>query len=123
MRPRFVGGDRIPNAVENVLSSGLTIRNPEEGLYSTIRLTHYGPAALIEDNSARSDRATFVNLRIGYLRDRLHAAVDILNLFDSSDNDITYFYESQPMGLAPAEDFHFHPLEPLTARAHITWMF
>jgi hypothetical protein len=35
----------------------------------------------------------------------------------------TYFYESQPAGLPAAEDFHFHPVEPLMARGSVTWKF
>ena len=52
VRPRLQGGERIPNAVENVLSAGLSFRDPQGGLFGTVRVQSYGPAALIEDNSA-----------------------------------------------------------------------
>lgn len=121
VHPRFIGGEFIPNAVENVLSSGFTVRPRPEGFYGTLRLRHYGPAALIEDNSARSDPTSVVNLQVGYETRRMVLAVDIFNLFDSDDNDITYFYESRVApGFAAAEDFHFHPVEPVSARAHLT---
>ena len=45
--------------------------------------------------------------------------VDVLNLLDSDDDDITYFYASRLAG-EPAEgveDLHFHPIEPRTVRA------
>ncbi len=123
VRPRFAGGDRIPNAVENVLATGFTARAPHSPWYSTFRLRHYGPAALIEDNSARSDTTTVANVQLGYQARHTTAAVDVFNVFNSKDNDITYFYESQPAGLPAAEDFHFHPVEPSMARASVTWRF
>lgn len=123
VKPRFMGGERIPNAVENVLSTGFTLRQPDGPWYSTFRLRHYGPAALIEDNSARSSTTTVANAQLGYDTRRFNCALDVFNLFDSDDNDITYFYESQPLGLAAAEDFHFHPVEPLMARLSMTWKF
>ncbi len=123
VRPRFMGGDRIPNAVENVLGAGLVAQEPEGGLFAGVRLRHYGPAALIEDNSARSNTTTVVNLQAGYEANPFGLMVEIFNLFDSDDNDITYFYESQPAGLPAAEDFHFHPVEPIMARATLTWRY
>ncbi|OYP36531.1 TonB-dependent receptor [Rhodopirellula sp. MGV] len=123
VRPRFAGGDRIPNAVENVFTTGITARAPRSPWYSTFRLRHYGPAALNEDNSARSSTTTIANVQLGYQTQRTNFAVDVFNLFDSQDNDITYFYESQPAGLPAAEDFHFHSVEPAMARASVTWKF
>lgn len=123
VRPRFMGGDRIPNAIENVLGAGLVAQEPEGGLFAGVRLRHYGPAALIEDNSARSNTTTVVNLQAGYEANPFGLMVEIFNLFDSDDNDITYFYESQPAGLPAAEDFHFHPVEPIMARATLTWRY
>ncbi|WP_197455020.1 TonB-dependent receptor domain-containing protein [Stieleria varia] len=123
VQPRFAGGDRIPNAVENVLATGFTAQVPHTPWYGTFRLRHYGPAALIEDNSARSETTTVANLQLGYQTKRTTAAVDVFNVFNSKDNDITYFYESQPAGLPAAEDFHFHPVEPAMARASVTWRF
>lgn len=123
VRPRFAGGDRIPNAVENVLSGGFTARQPNSPWYGTFRIRHYGPAALIEDNSARSDTTTVANMQLGYQSRKTTLAVDIFNVFNSKDNDITYFYESQPAGLPTAEDFHFHPVEPTMARVTATWRY
>ena len=123
VRPRFTGGDRIPNAVENVLSTGFSLRRPESPFYAALWIRHYGPAALLEDNSARSATTTLSNLQVGYETDRLNLAVDIFNLFDREDNDITYFYESQPIGLPAANDLMFHSIEPLMARASLTLKF
>jgi outer membrane receptor protein involved in Fe transport len=43
--------------------------------------------------------------------------IEVMNLLDSDDNDITYFYESQLASeAAPVEDIHFHPAEPRSVR-------
>ena len=48
----------------------------------------------------------------------------LYNVFDSSDNDITYFYESQLANeTAATEDIHFHPVEPRTVRVTLTATF
>lgn len=111
-------GDRIPNSIEDVYSLGVTI--PETRNWSAgLRLRYLGAGPLIEDNSARSKSTTVVNAQVGYrFLPSLKATVAVLNLFDSSDNDITYFYESRLPG-EPAEgvsDFHFHPVEPRAVR-------
>ena len=66
----------------------------------------------------RSDPTTVVNLEMGYrFGKRFSVSLAAYNLFDSDDNDITYFYESQLPGEgAPVEDRHFHPVEPRTLR-------
>jgi outer membrane receptor protein involved in Fe transport len=66
-----------------------------------------------------------VNVEAGYrFTERLSAVLAVFNLFDSEDNDITYFYESQlPEEATPVEDIHFHPVEPRTFRATLTLSF
>ena len=49
--------------------------------------------------------------------------LDVFNVLDSDDDDIAYYYASRLPG-EPAEgveDIHFHPLEPRTVRATITY--
>jgi outer membrane receptor protein involved in Fe transport len=117
-------GDRIPNAVKSVASVGVTINRPA-GWFGGARLRYFGPAPLIEDDSARSKSTMLVNLEGGYhFTPRLSAQVTVFNVFDRKDNDITYFYESQlPGEAAPVEDIHFHPVEPRTVRASIRMTF
>jgi hypothetical protein len=117
-------GDRIPNAVESVASLGLTV-NRSQGWFGGARLRYFGPAPLIEDNSARSDSTMVVNLEAGYHVTRQFRIVgELFNVFDSSDNDITYFYESRlPGEPANVADFHFHPVEPRTVRVAATLSF
>ena len=45
------------------------------------------------------------------------------NLSKSKDDDIAYFYASRLPGeiAEGVEDVHFHPLEPRSVRATLTW--
>ncbi len=117
-------GDRIPGAVENVASLGVAVDHPS-GWFGGLRFRHFGAAPLIEDNSVRSDPTTLVNLEAGYrigAHWRISAA--LYNVFDSRDNDITYYYESQLANESePVEDIHFHPVEPRTVRVTLRTSF
>ena len=117
-------GDRIPNAVEKVVSLGL-VYNADSGFYGGARLRYFGPAPLIEDNSVRSKSTTLINLDGGYkFTHALGLSVSVFNLFDRKDNDITYFYDSQlPGELAPVGDIHFHPVESRTIRVAVVAKF
>jgi outer membrane receptor protein involved in Fe transport len=117
-------GDYIPGAVENVASVGVAVQHPG-GWFGGARLRHFGAAPLIEDNSVRSDATTVVNAEIGRrFGGRFSVALAVYNLFDSDDNDITYFYESQLAGEEqPTEDRHFHPVEPRTLRLTVETRF
>jgi len=117
-------GDRIPGAVEDVVSLGVAV-NRTDGWFGGARLRYLGEAPLIEDDSVRSDPTLLVNVEAGYrFTERLSAYVTIFNLFDAEDNDISYFYESQlPGEAAPVEDIHFHPVEPRTFRLTIGLSF
>lgn len=123
VKPRYVGGEYIPNAVDNVVSAGFTARQPAGGWYGTVRLRHFGPGPLVEDNSARSSTTSLLNLQLGYQLPRFTAACDFFNVLNRHDNDIIYYYESQPRGLPAATDYHFHPVEPFMVRGHVTWTF
>jgi outer membrane receptor protein involved in Fe transport len=122
--PSDPSGDYIPGAVEGVASMGVAFQHPR-GWFGGARFRHFGEAPLIEDNSVRSDPTTVVNLEIGRrLGDRFSVALSAYNIFDSEDNDITYFYESQlPGEEAPVEDRHFHPVEPRTLRLTLETRF
>ena len=110
-------GQRVPQAVEGVAALGLAYRSTQ-GWDAGIRLRYFGPRALLEDNSVRSNATTVVNLGIGYpLTPRLKITGEVLNLLDSKDHDIDYFYESRLAGEAePVADRHFHPVEPINGR-------
>jgi hypothetical protein len=51
--------------------------------------------------------------------------LDVLNLFNSKDHDIDYFYVSRLPGepIDGVADVHFHPVEPRTLRATLQVKF
>ena len=117
-------GDEIPGAIESVISAGITY-HPHNGLFGSLRLRYFGARPLVEDNRARSPETILLNAQIGYRINRTWTAtVEVLNLLDRKDHDITYFYESQTTpGGALQEEIHFHPVEPIQVRAALTARF
>ncbi|MGQ9427463.1 TonB-dependent receptor [Gilvimarinus sp. F26214L] len=105
------GHDEVPGALEHVLSAGVNTRWTPD-FYSNLRVRHFGEYPL--DGGMTADASTIVNLRLGYdLTENLALSFDVLNLLDSDDRDIQYYYESRlPGEPAPVEDYHFHIFEP-----------
>jgi outer membrane cobalamin receptor len=118
-------GNHIPGAINNVLQAGLSAQF-DNGLFGSFRLRYFGERPLIEDASVKSDPSTVANLRVGYTFDDLTFKLDVLNLFDSKDHDIDYFYPSRlandPSG-AEIDDIHYHILEPRTVRVSMSLAF
>lgn len=116
--------DRIPGSVDEVLAAGAAVEIGK-GFSTSLRVRHFGAAPLIEDNSVRSDPTTLINLGGYFTRGSFRLGVDVLNLFDSRDADITYFYPSRLPG-EPAggvDDRHFHPVEPRQVRISLRYGF
>jgi hypothetical protein len=114
----------IPGSLETMIALGVTV-NLSNGLFGSMRVRYFSPRPLIEDNSVRSQPTTLVNLQTGYRYKNLVAQLEVLNLFNSSQNDIAYYYASRLPG-EPAEgvnDIHFHPLEPRMVRFYLTYKF
>ncbi len=110
------GEDRIPNAVEFVGSAGAAWTSPD-GWEASLRARYIGEAPLVEDNSVRGDPTFTLNAGVSKDFGPFYIGVDVLNLTDSKDNEIQYFYESQLQGeAAPVEDLHIHPLHPRSIR-------
>ena len=116
--------DEIPGAVESTGSLGMNA-SWSNGLSASVRLRYLGRAPLIEDGSIESDPSLLVNAGIGYRFDNLDFRLEVFNLFDSNDQDISYFYASRLPGepVDGVEDQHFHPLEPRSVRATVTWRY
>jgi hypothetical protein len=106
-------GREIPGAIPLVLGAGLTARL-DGGWYP-----------LTEDGRVHSDGSTFASLRVGRQWRRVGLTLDVLNLLDSDDHDIDYFYASRLAG-EPAdgvEDLHYHVFEPRSVRLSVRWEF
>jgi hypothetical protein len=116
-------GNEIPSAVDQVFQAGLNV-DLTNGWFGSLRLRYFGERPLIEDGSIKSDSSTIFNIRTGYSKNDWTFNADILNLTDSNDHDIDYFYESrlptEPSGLG-TEDIHYHVIEPRTIRLSINY--
>ena len=121
-RPRFVEGDpaqrHVPNAVQRVAHVAFTLN--QLGPWSASLAWRYiGAAPLTEDNAVRSAPSQTTQLRVQRQIDsHLDLALDVFNLANRQNNDISYFYTSRLAG-EPASgvaDVHVHPAEPRTLR-------
>jgi outer membrane cobalamin receptor len=116
------GGREIPGAVEQTFTLGVN-GVWANGLSASARLRHLGEAPLVEDDSVRTWDSWLLNAGIAYRHRALAIRLDVFNVLDANDDDISYFYASRLPGepLAGVEDVHFHPLEPRTVRASVAW--
>lgn len=118
-------GDNIPGAIESVLQAGLNVDFAEHW-FGSLRVRYFGERDLVEDGSIRSDPSTVLNLRAGYQITNWQFKADILNLINSDDHDIDYFYASrlanEPSG-EEAGDLHYHVIEPRTVRVSLSYQF
>ncbi len=114
-------GNYVPEAVATVVSAGATVEGDKK-TFGSLRWRYFGPRALIEDNSVRSDATSLFNLQAGYrIAPRVKIALDIFNLFNARDSDIDYFYTSRLPGepIDGIDDIHTHPTLPRTARVNL----
>ncbi len=111
-------GNYIPNAVEEVANVSLAMRNM--GPWSaSLGIRYIGAAALIEDASVKSKSSLTSNFRLSRkMSEDIDVTLDMLNLTDRKNNDISYYYSSRLPGepLAGVSDVHVHPSEPRTLR-------
>ena len=116
-----VEGRHIPGALETVASATLSAQTPA-GWFGALRVRYVGGAPLIEDGSVTADSATLAHLSLGWAGRRYALRADVLNLLDSDDRDIQYFYASRLAGeqLEGVEDRHFHRFEPRQVRVTFT---
>ena len=120
--PPIGEGNFVPNAVEQVVASGVT---HTDGRWTTsLRWRYMGPRALDSLNSVRSSATSLLNLGTRYaVNKHLSLGVDVFNLAGKTGNDIEYFYASCTAGEATSgrcgsgiADRHVHPMEPRTVR-------
>lgn len=116
------GSRHIPGAVGRTFLLGANAVW-QNGLSGSLRVRYLGEAPLVEDDSVRSRDSWLVNAGLAYLRNPLELRLDVFNLLDTNEDDISYYYASRLSGEPPegVEDIHFHPLEPISVRATITY--
>ena len=115
--PGSPGGRYVPEAVELVISSGITVQN-YKGFWGSLRLRAFGPRNLTSDAIYRSSSTVLLNAEVGYhFNNRWRVEAQFFNLLDRYDHDIDYAYTSRvsPTAEAAFTDV-FHPVEPFQAR-------
>jgi hypothetical protein len=131
-RARFVGvatgEDFIPGALNRVLSAGVSVNPPvgvPSGPFGSMRLRHFGPRPLLEDNSVTSASTSILNGELGYqFSNRIRVVVEGFNLFNARVSDIDYFFASRLQHESePVEDIHFHAAIPRSARVALRVSF
>ena len=107
----------IPNSVGRVISAGATAELPHD-LYVSLRLRHFGQVPLNEIRSATLGDTTLVNLGAGYRYHSFRVQADVLNLLDSRQNDIAYYYTSRLSDepAAGVDGILKHPVMPRMVR-------
>ena len=109
--------NQIPNAVDKTASLGFIV-NVLHKLSGGLRIRYLADAPLLEDGTVSSDATLLLNAQALYQFNPFWSlGLEVMNLLDQKDNDISYFYESQlPTETSPVEDLHFHPAEPRSLR-------
>jgi hypothetical protein len=124
-RDSDLSGNRIPGAVETVVSAGASAENVSE-FFASLRVRYFGPRPLVSDDSVRSRASTLVSLRIGReLVPGVRLSADVFNVLDAKVSDVDYYYVSRLPG-EPASgvaDVHSHPAEPRSVRVSLTYAF
>jgi hypothetical protein len=117
-------GQYLPNAPQEVVAFGVEI-NRQSGWFGGAHLRYLGATPLTQDDAMRSRPSLQLNGEAGYrFGSGLTCAVSVFNLLDRHDDDIEYYYASQLRGeAAPVSDLHFHPIEPRSVRASLSYRF
>ena len=124
-----------------VASASVTV-GENTGWFGALRLRYLASSPLTEDNAFRSRATSVFNGRLGYRTDSgWRVQLDVLNLFNSKTNQISYAYGSliktdslyglcYPVQIAPAAvcrngvmDHILHPIEPLAIRLTLAGSF
>ena len=122
-RPDGAANSYIPNSVGRVISSGATAVAPN-GLFTTIRLRHFGDVPLDASGLFWAGNTSIVNLGGGYQQKHYKLEVDIFNILGAAANDIAYAYQYvYPQGASVQTGILKHPIEPRALRATLTLNF
>jgi len=122
------GQNFVPGALESSGELGVSAAFPNWN--AALRVRYLGPHALIEDNSERGASTTLVNGRVAWtpqnigLLDGVEISLELLNILDSKDDDIDYFYETRLAGEAfGIEGRNSRIVEPRQVRLGLTKRF
>ena len=120
------GENYVPGALESSGELGISAIFPE--FNAAARVRYLGPHALIEDNSQRGASTLLVNARAAWTPQMLggfEIYAELLNAFNSQDDDIDYYYETRFPG-EPEEGVlgrNSRVVEPRQVRVGVTKRF
>ncbi len=117
-------GSEVPGSIPLIVSADVLYKT-DSGWLASARLRHFGAYPLIEDNSVRSKGSTLLNLRVGREVGRVGLFLDVLNVLDSRDHDVDYFFTSRLQGEPDTgvDDIHYHVFEPRSLRLSLRYAF
>ena len=128
-RARFTDDDpvgkHIPGALDRVISAGVSVE-PKQPIFGSLRVRHFGPRPLVEDDSVKSKSTMLWNGEAGYrITSRARVVLELFNIFNAEVSDIDYFYTSrlQDEPLEGIDDIHTHPALPRSARVELQLAF
>jgi len=114
-------GKYVDGSLPFVASAGISYAPAQTGFHGALRYRHFAARVLDSFAQQEAGATSLVNLGLGYRWAQWSVGLDILNLFDSADHDIDYFYPSRLPSDADegVEDLHFHPVEPRSLRIRL----
>jgi hypothetical protein len=118
-------GNYIPGAPDKVASAGITV-DSGRGWFGALRWRYFGPRPLDESGTVYSKSTSLVNARLGYtFSPKVKAWLDVFNLFNRQNDDVSYYYVSRLPGEPPegVADVHFHPVESRALRVTLALSF
>jgi outer membrane receptor protein involved in Fe transport len=120
-----VEGKYVEGSVPVVASLGITYGAQATGLHASLRYRYFGARKLDSFDVTKANATKTINFGLGYRFRTSSVELEVLNLLDSKDHDIDYFYTSR-LANEPAEgidDIHYHPVEPRTVRIKVDYKF
>jgi len=117
-------GKYVEGSVPFVASTGVTY-GAAKGWHGSLRYRYFGKRRLDSFDESQAHATSTVNLGVGYKWQAFSIELDALNLLNSRDHDIDYFYASRLSGEPEegVEDLHYHPVEPRTLRVKAEYKF
>lgn len=117
-------GFYVPTAPNQVFALVNTLQWTDK-IFTTLQYRFFGSRPLTPDNSVRSEPTNTLNARIGYQGKQLAFGLDLLNITNSKDPAISYYYRTRLQG-EPADGVLgrvIHPLLPFEMRAYVSYSY
>lgn len=123
---QLMEGKYVDGSLPFVASAGISYAPAQTGFHGALRYRHFAARVLDSFAQQEAEATSVMNLGLGYRWAQWSVGLDILNLFDSADHDIDYFYPSRLSGGEAdegVENLHFHPVEPRSLRIRLQASF